>query len=76
VIALTLIEFDKLKCDYQEHRNELHAELIAIMGDRITARIKGLDAIRWELPQAKPGADYYMGLLVKETVKMLSMLPC
>ncbi|TBU35477.1 Vps54-domain-containing protein [Dichomitus squalens] len=40
--AVMLIEFDKLKRDYQEHQNEIHAKLIAIMGDRLTAHIRTL----------------------------------
>lgn len=28
--------------DYQEHQNEIHAKLIAIMGDRLTAHIRSL----------------------------------
>ncbi|KAJ3993958.1 vacuolar protein sorting-associated protein 54 [Lentinula boryana] len=42
--AVILIEFDKLKRDYQEHQHEIHAKLIAIMGDRLSAHIKSLQA--------------------------------
>lgn len=28
--------------DYQEHQNEIHQKLIAIMGDRLSAHIKAL----------------------------------
>lgn len=47
--AVMLIEFDKLKRDYQEHQNEIHAKLIAIMGDRLTAHIRTLQ-VRFALP--------------------------
>lgn len=40
--AVMLVEFDKLKRDYQEHQNEIHQKLIAIMGDRLSAHIKSL----------------------------------
>ncbi|KAK0451106.1 Vps54-like protein-domain-containing protein [Armillaria borealis] len=40
--AVMLVEFDKLKRDYQEHQNEIHAKLIAIMGERLSAHIKSL----------------------------------
>ena len=40
--AVMLVEFDKLKRDYQEHQNEIHQKLIAIMGDRLSAHIKAL----------------------------------
>lgn len=72
--AVMLVEFDKLKRDYQEHQNEIHAKLIAIMGDRITAHIKSLNAIRWDVPPAKPGVNDYMELLVKETVTLHKVL--
>ncbi len=72
--AVMLVEFDKLKRDYQEHQNEIHAKLIAIMSDRITAHIKSLNAIRWDVQQAKPGVNDYMELLVKETVTLHKVL--
>jgi vacuolar protein sorting-associated protein 54 len=72
--AIMLIEFDKLKRDYQEHQNEIHAKLIAIMGDRLSAHIKSLNAIRWDAPPAKPGTNEYMELLVKETVTLHKVL--
>jgi vacuolar protein sorting-associated protein 54 len=72
--AVMLVEFDKLKRDYQEHQNEIHAKLIAIMGDRITAHIKSLNTIRLDVPQAKPGVNDYMELLVKETVTLHKVL--
>ena len=72
--AVMLVEFDKLKRDYQEHQNEIHAKLIAIMGDRITAHIKSLNANKWDVPQAKPGVNDYMELLVKETVTLHKVL--
>jgi vacuolar protein sorting-associated protein 54 len=31
--------------DYQEHQNEIHAKLVAIMGDRLSAHIKTLQVI-------------------------------
>jgi vacuolar protein sorting-associated protein 54 len=72
--AVMLVEFDKLKRDYQEHQNEIHAKLIAIMGDRLSAHIKSLNAIRWDDPAPKPGTNEYMELLVKETVTLHKVL--
>jgi len=72
--AVMLVEFDKLKRDYQEHQNEIHAKLIAIMGDRLAAHIKSLNAIKWDAPPAKPGVNDYMELLVKETVTLHKVL--
>lgn len=41
--AVMLIEFDKLKRDYQEHQNEIHAKLVAIMSDRLQIHCKSLE---------------------------------
>ncbi|KAI0820203.1 Vps54-like protein-domain-containing protein [Trametes gibbosa] len=70
--AVMLIEFDKLKRDYQEHQNEIHAKLIAIMGDRLTAHIRSLQVVRWDVP--KEGVNEYMEVLVKETVTLHKVL--
>ncbi|KAF9447663.1 Vps54-domain-containing protein [Macrolepiota fuliginosa MF-IS2] len=40
--AVLLVDFDKLKRDYQVHQTEIHAKLISIMGDRLTAHIESL----------------------------------
>ena len=59
-----LVEFNKLKRDHQEHQNEIHAELIAIMDDWFAAHScvcpkcwPGLDLARpWSDPfKPKPG---------------------
>ncbi|THU85634.1 Vps54-domain-containing protein [Dendrothele bispora CBS 962.96] len=42
--AVMLVEFDKLKRDYQEHQHEIHAKLIAIMSDLLNKHIKSLQA--------------------------------
>ncbi|KAJ3935024.1 MAG: vacuolar protein sorting-associated protein 54 [Lentinula lateritia] len=86
--AVMLIEFDKLKRDYQEHQHEIHAKLIAIMGDRLSAHIKSLQAraispllnpllphtINWNVPPAGGGVNDYIELLVKETVTLHKVL--
>ena len=38
-----LVESDKLKQNYQEHKNEIHPRLIAIMGERLSVYCKSLD---------------------------------
>ncbi|EIW84920.1 Vps54-domain-containing protein [Coniophora puteana RWD-64-598 SS2] len=70
--AVMLVEFDKLKRDFQEHQNEIHSKLIAIMSDRISAHVKSLQAVDWTVP--KEGANSYMELLVKETVTLYKVL--
>ncbi|KAI0705950.1 Vps54-like protein-domain-containing protein [Cytidiella melzeri] len=72
--AVMLIEFDKLKRDYQEHQNEIHAKLIAIMGDRLSAHIKTLQVVNWDVPKPGGGANEYMELLAKETVTLHKVL--
>ncbi|KIM71978.1 hypothetical protein PILCRDRAFT_82306, partial [Piloderma croceum F 1598] len=84
--AVMLVEFDKLKRDYQEHQNEIHAKLIAIMGDRLSAHIKSLQvrctlfcvlgscAVDWNAPKPASGVNDYMELLVKETVTLHKVL--
>ncbi|KAJ7709600.1 Vps54-like protein-domain-containing protein [Mycena rosella] len=70
--AVMLVEFDKLKRDYQEHQNEIHAKLIAIMGDRLTAHIRTFQAIDWTVP--REGVNAYMSVLVRETVTLHKVL--
>ncbi|THG97756.1 hypothetical protein EW026_g4306 [Hermanssonia centrifuga] len=72
--AVMLVEFDKLKRDYQEHQNEIHAKLIAIMGDRLSAHIRTLQAVRWDIAKQGGGVNDYMELLVKETVTLHKVL--
>ncbi|KAM6500337.1 vacuolar protein sorting-associated protein 54 [Amanita muscaria] len=72
--AVMLVEFDKLKRDFQEHQNEIHAKLIAIMGDRLNAHVKSLQSV--DLSVAKPGnaVNDYIEVLVKETVTLHRVL--
>ncbi|KIL00921.1 hypothetical protein PAXRUDRAFT_29438 [Paxillus rubicundulus Ve08.2h10] len=53
--AVMLIEFDKLKRDFQEHQNEIHSKLIAIMGDRISAHVKSLQVSFMLFTNARAG---------------------
>lgn len=48
--AVMLVEFDKLKRDYQEHQYEIHAKLVAIMSDRLTVHSRSLAKIQWDAP--------------------------
>ncbi|KAF9469270.1 Vps54-like protein-domain-containing protein [Collybia nuda] len=72
--AVMLVEFDKLKRDYQEHQYEIHSKLIAIMGDRLTAHIKSLQGIDWSVPKPGGGVNDYIEILVKETVTLHKVL--
>ncbi|KAK0228789.1 Vps54-like protein-domain-containing protein [Armillaria fumosa] len=72
--AVMLVEFDKLKRDYQEHQNEIHAKLIAIMGERLSAHIKSLQAVDWSIPKEGGEANEYIVVLTKETVTLHKVL--
>ncbi|KAJ2934914.1 hypothetical protein H1R20_g2201, partial [Candolleomyces eurysporus] len=63
-----------LKRDYQEHQNEIHAKLVAIMGDRLKAHVKTLHAIDWNANSPEGGVNTYMVALVKETVQLHKIL--
>lgn len=66
--AVILVDFDKLKRDCQEHQNEIHAKLVAIMGDRLYVHCKTLQEIDWEAAAPSEGkVNAYMETLVKET---------
>ncbi|KAF8590066.1 Vps54-domain-containing protein [Ramaria rubella] len=72
--AVMLIEFDKLKRDYQEHQHEIHAKLVVIMGDRLNVHCRTLQEVKWDVPPIKAGPNGYMEMLVKETVTLHKVL--
>ncbi|CDZ97217.1 Vacuolar sorting protein VPS45 [Phaffia rhodozyma] len=73
--AVMLIEFDKLKRDFQEHQYEIHAKLVAIMGDRLAIHIKTFREIDWEVASKRPSSpNEYAELLVKETSQLHKIL--
>ena len=61
--AVMLTEFDRIRRDFQEHQNEIHLKLVAIMNERLTAHIRTFQAINWETEGATP--NKYMETLVK-----------
>ncbi|GAA5877451.1 hypothetical protein JCM16303_003338 [Sporobolomyces ruberrimus] len=73
--AVMLTEFDKLKRDYQEHQNEIHFKLVAIMSDRLIVHSRTLDTMNWEEPSPRPGQpNSYMESLVKEHLTLYKVL--
>jgi vacuolar protein sorting-associated protein 54 len=64
--AVILVDFDKLRRDYQEHQYEIHAKLVAIMGDRLAVHCKTLQGIEWEKEGDSAPPNAYMETLVKE----------
>ncbi|KZV81546.1 Vps54-domain-containing protein [Exidia glandulosa HHB12029] len=72
--AVMLVDFDKLKRDFQEHQYEIHEKLVAIMKDRLLVHCKSLQEVQWELAAEQPGPNAYMKLLVKETETLHKVL--
>lgn len=74
--AVMLIDFDKLKRDFQEHQNEIHAKLVGIMGDRLVVHVKALHSVEWEhpTPHKKGGANPYAENLTKEVATLHKVL--
>ncbi|ODN74901.1 hypothetical protein L198_08208 [Cryptococcus wingfieldii CBS 7118] len=72
--AIMLVEFDKLKRDYQEHQNEIHAKLVAIMSDRLAVHCASLREIKWESTPTKEGPNSYAEMLVKESATLHKVL--
>jgi vacuolar protein sorting-associated protein 54 len=71
--AVMLVEFDKLKRDYQEHQNEIYSKLVSIMSDRLAVHCKALQAVDWTQDIASP-ANSYMEALTKETTTLHRVL--
>lgn len=74
-----LTEFDRLRGDYQNHQEGIHAKLIEIMGERLSFHCKSLQEVNWGGPteQQQQGAETpnaYMQALVKETVTLHKVL--
>ncbi|TIC71263.1 hypothetical protein E3Q02_00162 [Wallemia mellicola] len=74
--ATLLIEFDRLKRDYQEHQYEIHAKLVSILGDRLTAHSKALAATKFDRAkeEEKTKPNSYAEGLVKETATLHRVL--
>lgn len=71
--AIILVDFDRVKRDYQEHQNEIHAKLVAIMGDRLAVHAESLQKLPWDQP-AGDDPNSYMETLVKETSTLHKVL--
>ncbi|CAO1634517.1 unnamed protein product [Parajaminaea phylloscopi] len=75
--AVMLVEFDKLKRDFQEHMYEIHAKLVAIMGDRLTVHCRSLSATDWNAAldaDTEPAPNKAIVDLVKETSTLHKVL--
>ncbi|GMK55478.1 hypothetical protein CspeluHIS016_0205340 [Cutaneotrichosporon spelunceum] len=72
--AVMLVEFDKLKRDYKDHQEEIHAKLVAIMSDRLAVHCGELREIDWEQPSPRDAPHSYALMLVKETATLHKVL--
>ncbi|CAG8525797.1 486_t:CDS:10 [Paraglomus occultum] len=69
-----LTEFDRIKKDYTNHKNEIHAKLVSIMDERLEAHIKKFQAVQWDDPNGSNDVHQYMEVLVKETTTLHRVL--
>ncbi|KIR55271.1 hypothetical protein I315_01857 [Cryptococcus gattii Ru294] len=68
-------EFGKLKRDYEEHQNEIHLKLVAIMADRLAVHIGSLRQIDFNVSSTTPaGPRSYAEMLVKESSTLHKVL--
>ncbi|MBW0554016.1 hypothetical protein O181_093731 [Austropuccinia psidii MF-1] len=73
--AIMLVDFDKLKRDYQEHQSEIHAKLVSIMADRLAVYHQTLQAIDWEsLKSSLSDPNPYLENLLKEVTTLHRVL--
>ncbi|CAG8513068.1 4017_t:CDS:10 [Dentiscutata erythropus] len=71
---IMLTEFDRIKRDYINHQNEVHAKLVSIMDTRLLVHLKSFGSIMWDESSKKNGPNSYMELLVKEIIKLHNVL--
>lgn len=78
--AVMLIDFDKLKRDYQEHQYEIHSKLISIMSDRLSVHLQSLKSIEdWDIKEEEDKlqptkAHTYLESLFKEVTTLHKVL--
>ena len=75
---MLLTEFDRMRGDYQNHQEGIHAKLIEIMGERLSFHCRSLQEVKWDAPaeqqQAAESPNSYVQSLVKETVTLHKVL--
>ncbi|RIB18550.1 Vps54-like protein [Gigaspora rosea] len=71
---IMLTEFDRIKRDYINHQNEVHAKLVSIMDTRLLVHLKSFGSITWDELDKKNGPNSYMESLVKEIIKLHNVL--
>ncbi|OWZ27431.1 hypothetical protein C343_05816 [Cryptococcus neoformans C23] len=68
-------EFGKLRRDYEEHQNEIHLKLVAIMADRLAVHIGSLRQIDFNASSTTAtGPHSYAEMLVKESSTLHKVL--
>lgn len=71
--AVMLVEFDKLRRDFQEHQHEIYSKLVSIMSDRLTVHASTVSTIDWETKTTGLPSEYAT-LLVKESTTLYRVL--
>ena len=69
-----MIEFDKLKREYQEHQVGINDKLVDIMSGRASAHISSMKKIKWDDRLDPQTVNGYMETLVKETTTLHKVL--
>ncbi|KAK2592206.1 hypothetical protein QQS21_010094 [Conoideocrella luteorostrata] len=70
--ASSLVEFDKVKCDYQEHENSIYNKIVEIMSRLAAAHVKAMKNIDWD--NGQKNVHPYMGILAKDTTSLHRIL--
>ncbi|CAJ0626028.1 10100_t:CDS:10 [Entrophospora sp. SA101] len=69
-----LTEFDRIKNDYVNHQNEIHAKLVSIMNERLIHHLRTFQSLNWDELQNKEGPNSYIESLIKETSTLHKVL--
>lgn len=72
--GVLMIEFDKMKREYQEHQAGINDKLVDIMSGRATAHVNVMKKLDWDAAPSNKAVNAYMETLVKETATLHKVL--
>ncbi|KAF9166972.1 hypothetical protein DFQ26_006236 [Actinomortierella ambigua] len=80
--VVMLTEFDRILRDYQEHQNEIHAKLVAIMSERLNLHIRSMtnpsvvdyDALNKQLANGGGSVNAFVDGMVKDVTTLHKVL--
>ncbi|KAF9977695.1 hypothetical protein BGZ73_005205 [Actinomortierella ambigua] len=80
--VVMLTEFDRILRDYQEHQNEIHAKLVAIMSERLNLHIRSMtnpnvvdyDALNKQLSNGGGSVNAFVDGMVKDVTTLHKVL--